>query len=263
MIKLFTFSVCLAIVFSCNSCKDKGFNVFSIEDDKQLGLQLQQEIAANPAEYPVLSETQYSAAYAHIYRMRDSILNSGNVEYKDDFAWDVQIIHDDAVLNAFCAPGGYIYVYTGLIKFLDTEDELAGVLGHEIAHADRRHSTQQLTKSYSISLLLQVVLGENAQLLSEIAQGLVALKFSRSDESEADEYSVKYLCPTSYNAAGAAGFFDKLIQMEQAGSTPQFLSTHPNPDNRVADINAHKTELGCAGTETFDARYQQLKSSLP
>lgn len=263
MMKSFALIFSLAIVFSCNSCKDKGFNIFSIEDDKQLGLQLQQEIAANPGDYPVLNEAQYSAAYAHIYRMRDSILNSGNVQHKDDFEWDVKIIRDDSTLNAFCAPGGYIYVYTGLIKFLDSEDQLAGVLAHEIAHADKRHSTQQLTKSYSISLLLQVVLGENAQLLSEIAQGLVALKFSRADESEADEFSVKYLCPTGYNAAGAAGFFDKLIQMEQAGGTPQFLSTHPNPDNRVADINAHRTAFNCNGTGTFDARYQQLINSLP
>ncbi len=261
--KLLVLFFSFAILFSCNGCKDQGFNIFSIEDDKQLGLQLQDEISANPGDYPVLSESQYSAAYAHLYRIRDSILNSGNVVHKDDFEWDLQIIQDDSVLNAFCAPGGYIYVYTGLIKFLDSEDQLAGVLAHEIAHADKRHSTEQLTKSYSISLLLQVVLGENAQLLSEIAQGLVSLKFSRSDESEADEYSVKYLCPTEYNAAGAAGFFDKLIQMEQAGATPQFLSTHPNPDNRVADMNVHKTDFGCTGTETFDTRYQQLKNSLP
>ena len=112
-------------------------------------------------------------------------------------------------------------------------------------------------------MLLQVVLGENAQLLSEIAQGLIALKFSRSDESEADDYSVKYLCPTEYNAAGAAGFFEKLIAMQQAGDTPQFLSTHPNPDNRVANMDARKAEYHCTGTQTFDARYQQLKSSLP
>jgi len=259
---LFSFLIAATLI-SCSGCKDEGFNIFTIEDDKQLGLQLQQEIAANPADYPVLSQTQYSAAYAHLYRMRDSILNSGNVQHKDDFEWSLQIIHDDSVLNAFCAPGGYIYVYTGLIKFLDSEDQLAGVLGHEIAHADRRHSTQQLTKTYSISMLLQVVLGENAQLLSEIAQGLIALKFSRSDESEADDYSVKYLCPTEYNAAGAAGFFEKLIAMQQAGDTPQFLSTHPNPDNRVANMDARKAEYHCTGTQTFDARYQQLKSSLP
>jgi len=252
------------ILFCISSCEDdEGFNLFSIEDDKQLGLQLSDEIAANPSEYPVLSESQYSEAYSHLYRMRDSILNSGVVTYKDDFEWELKIIHDDSVLNAFCAPGGYIYVYTGLIKFLDSEDQLAGVLGHEIAHADKRHSTEQLTKTYSITLLLQVVLGENAALLQEIATGLISLKFSRSHETEADEYSVKYLCETSYNAAGAGGFFQKLIDLEQAGDTPQFLSTHPNPDNRVENINANRTTNGCTGTGTFDARYLQLINSLP
>jgi len=245
------------------ACKDEGINVFSIEDDKQLGLQLKQEIEANPSEYPLLDETQYSIAYSHLYRMRDSILNSGNVTYKNEFIWELKIVHDDSVLNAFCAPGGYIYVYTGLIKFLDSEDQLAGVLGHEIAHADKRHSTEQLTKVYGLSLLFQVILGENAALLQEIAQGLIALKFSRTNESEADEYSVKYLCPTAYNAAGAAGFFEKLIAMQQAGSTPEFLSTHPNPDNRVDAIHAHQTADGCTGAGTYQSRYQQLKNSLP
>lgn len=262
MIKSLCSIFLLAVLLGSTGCKD-GVNIFSIEDDKQLGLQLKQEIDANPGQYAVLNETQYAAAYAHLYRIRDSILNSGAVRYKDEFTWELHIIHDDSTLNAFCAPGGYIYVYTGLIHFLDSEDQLAGVLGHEIAHADRRHSTNQLTKQYGLSLLLQVVLGENAQLLSEIAQGLVALKFSRGDETEADEYSVKYLCGTEYNASGASGFFEKLIALEQAGNTPQFLSTHPNPDNRVAAIIAFETEAGCTGTGTFDSRYQQLKNSLP
>ena len=258
------FGLVFSILFGFYACKDdEGFNLFSIEDDKQLGLQLKEEITANPAEFPVLDESQFSAAYSHLSRMKDSILNSGNVTHKNDFLWELKIIHDDSVLNAFCAPGGYIYVYTGLIKFLESEDELAGVLGHEIAHADKRHSTEQLTKVYGISLLFQVILGENAGLLQEIAQGLISLKFSRTNEAEADEYSVKYLCPTAYNAAGAAGFFQKLLDLQQTGSTPEFLSTHPSPDNRVQDINAHKTADGCTGTGTFDSRYQQLISSLP
>lgn len=252
------------ITFNLAACKnDEGFNIFSIEDDKALGLQFQEEIAANPNDYPVLSESQYSVAYGHLFRIRDSILNSGIVTYKDEFTWQLKIIHNDNMVNAFCAPGGYIYVYTGLIKFLDSEDQLAGVLGHEIAHADKRHSTEQLTKSYSIGLLLQVMLGNNAALLQEIAQGLISLKFSRSHETEADEYSVKYLCGTSYNAAGAAGFFQKLLDLQQAGNTPQFLSTHPSPDNRVENINANRTASGCTGTGTFDSRYQQLINSLP
>ncbi len=265
MKKTFLLSILTAgLLMTLNSCsEDGGFNIFSIEDDITLGKQLSDTIALNPSEYPLLNESQWSEAYGHLNRMKDSILNSGSVTYKNEFVWQLKIVHDDNVLNAFCAPGGYIYVYTGLIKFLDSEDQLAGVLGHEIAHADKRHSTEQLTKLYGISLLLQVVLGDNGALLGEIAAGLIALKFSRDNEEEADNFSVKYLCGTDYNAAGAGGFFQKLIDLGQAGSTPEFLSTHPNPDNRVDNINAQKVTEGCSGTGTFDTRYDQLKASLP
>jgi predicted Zn-dependent protease len=193
-----------------------------------------------------------------------SILNSGQVKYRNEFVWESYIIHDDNVLNAFCTPGGYIYVYTGLIKFLETESDLAGVLGHEIAHADRRHSTAQLTKLYGIEILSAIALGEKSSTTAaQIAKSLVSLKFSRSHESDADEHSVKYLCPTTYKADGAASFFQKLLDSEQAGNVPEFLSTHPAPANRVADITAHKTELQCKGTATNLSKYQEFKKLLP
>jgi predicted Zn-dependent protease len=140
--------------------KDNNINIFSIEDDKQLGLQVSAEIEADPSTYPVLSETQYPEAYTHLRRIRDEILSSGKVAYADDFNWECKIINDD-VLNAFCAPGGYIYVYTGIIDYLDNEAQFAGVLGHEIAHAARRHSTDQLTKVYGLSVMLNVLLGND------------------------------------------------------------------------------------------------------
>lgn len=254
----------LAVVLLAAGCNkdDKSINIFTIEDDKTLGLQVKTEIASDPATYPLLSEAQYPAAYTYMRNLRDKILNAGVVHYKDEFAWEMHIIQDDNTLNAFCAPGGYIYVYTGLIKFLDSEDELAGVLGHEMAHADRRHSTDQLTKQYGLSTLISIVLGDNQNQLTDIAQGLVGLAFSRADETEADEYSVKYLCPTDLNAAGAAGFF---VKIEALGGTnpPAFLSTHPNPDNRITKINDWETTLGCTGTETNDAAYAAFKASLP
>jgi len=256
----------LIFTASFNACKnkdDKGLNFFSIQDDIALGKELEQQIASSPSEYPVLSESTYPQAYAYIRGLRDSILNGGKVFYKDEFEWKVKIIQDDNTLNAFCAPGGYIYVYTGLIKYLDTEDELIGVLGHEMAHADRRHSTDQLSKQYGLSLLLSVVTGTIGQSqLAEIAASLTSLAFSRKDETEADEYSVKYLCPTSYNAAGAAGFFEK-IEAQGGQNPPQFLSTHPNPDNRIQNIYQTKTINNCTGTGTYDQRYTDFKNSLP
>ena len=110
----------------------------------------------------------------------------------------VKIIHDDDVLNAFCAPGGFICVYTGIIKFLESEDQFAGVMAHEIAHADRRHVTNALTKQYGLSVMLNVVLGSDPSTLKDIAGGLISLTFSRSNETDADNHSVKYLCPTGY-----------------------------------------------------------------
>jgi len=154
-------------------------------------------------------------------------------------------------------------VYTGLIKFLDDESELAGVLGHEIGHADKRHVTDQLTKTNTIDALLKIVLGQDESLLGQIATGLIGLKFSRGHESESDEFSVQYLYDTEYDPRGAAGFFQKLLDMGSAGGTPEFLSTHPSPDNRVEAINAKWEELGAVPGELFEERYQAFKNSLP
>ena len=180
--------------------------------------------------------------------------------YRDEFAWEVKIIKDDETLNAFCTPGGHIYVYTGLIKFLDSEDQLLGVMGHEIAHAAMRHSTRQLTKIYGIQILASIVTGKSDPgLVEQIALGLASLKFSRSHETEADSYSVEYLCGTTYNAAGAAGFFKKL---EGQSQPPEFLSTHPNPGNRVENMEKQKQEKGCKGNLTNESKYAQIKALL-
>ncbi|MFN5786151.1 MAG: M48 family metalloprotease, partial [Flavobacteriia bacterium] len=118
----------------------KGFNIFSVEQDRQLGAQVAHEIDSNIREYPPLDSIRYKEVYQYLYKVRNNILNSGKVDFKDDFTWRLRVIHDDSVLNAFCTPGGYIYIYTGILKFLESEDQFAGVLGHEIGHADMRHS---------------------------------------------------------------------------------------------------------------------------
>lgn len=235
-------------------------NVFSIEDDMALGLQVSQQIAGDPEQFPILPEKGNEAVYAYVRRLTGRILNTGLVAYSDQFAWEVKIIDDDETLNAFCAPGGYIYVYTGLIKYLDSEDQLAGVMGHEMAHAALRHSTRQMTKVYGISALYAIISGRSEPgQLEQIALSLITLRFSRDHEVEADTWSVRYLCPTDYNAAGAAGFFEKL---EGRASPPEFLSTHPDPGNRVENIKAQRQGFGCRGTERNIQEYTKIKSAL-
>ncbi len=253
----------LVIFNSCNK-DNNGINIFTVEDDKQLGLQMEEEINSNPAEYPVLQASQYPEAYAHMEAVRDAILGSGLVDFDTEFEWKVYIINDDSVLNAFCTPGGYIYFYTGLIRFLDNDAQFAGVMGHEMAHAAERHSTQQMTKAYGIEMLLSVVLGENpnmiAQMAAELAAGVTTLAFSRDDEYEADELSVKYLYETTYDARGVAGFFEKMIGQPEP---PEFLSTHPNSENRVEKIYETWTALGGKEGETYPTEYQAFINNLP
>ncbi len=246
------------------SCRDQdgNINIFSIEDDKAFGAQVSQEIENDPATI-ILDSARYAAQYAYIYQIRNKILNSGQVMYKDVFPWRIRIIKNDTVLNAFCTPGGYMYFYTGILKFLESEDHLAGVLGHEMAHADKRHSTDALTRQYGLSVLFDVVFGQNKGQLVRIAAGLRELKYSRTAETEADNYSVKYLCPTDYDAAGAAGFFEKLLAMGSGSDVPEFLSTHPSPDNRVENIRSQKSTLNCTGTKRNISEYAAFKNSLP
>jgi len=245
------------------SCKDDNgkVNLFSIQDDMTFGAQVSAEFEKDPTNV-ILDSTNNVAAYKFVYNLRDSILNTGLLTYGKVFQWRIRIIKDDTTLNAFCTPGGYIYIYTALIKYLESEDQLAGVMGHEMAHADRRHSTEAMTRQYGIQTLIDIVFGQNKGQLVRIAAGLKSLQFSRANETQADEYSVITLYPTAYNAKGAAGFFQKMIDQGSSGRSPEFLSTHPNPDNRVAAITAKWNALGGKVGQTFTSRYATFKMLL-
>ena len=248
------------LLTSCISSQN-SLNLFSIEDDINFGRKVVSEIESDTSEYKLLDSVQFSSVYRYIYDVRNTILASGQVRYAEEFPWRIRIIHDDSTLNAFCTPGGYIYFFTGILKYLESEDQLAGVLGHEMGHADKRHSTRQMTKMFGIQVLMQVVAG-NKEMLQQITSALIGLKFSREHETEADNSSVEYLCPTAYNAAGGAGFFIK-IQADGGVGVPEFLSTHPSPSNRVENYNSKKTELNCAGQESFVSRYKEMQGQLP
>ncbi len=261
------FAASMFIFAGCDK-ENNTVNFFTVDQDIQFGQQLKAEINSKPSEYPVLSETAYPVAYQHIRRIRDEILKTNDLGYKDKFTWEVYIINDDKVLNAFAAPGGYMYFYTGLIKFLDNESQLAGVMAHEMAHADRRHSTENMTKAYGFDILLSVIIGDNPSQLAEIAagmaKGLSSLKFSRANEYEADKYAITYLYDTQYHPKGIAGFFEKLeTYATQQATTPEFLSTHPSPENRLEEINRIWTEMGSKTGNDNVQTYNQFKESLP
>ncbi len=256
---------CVLLILSCDS-SNPIVALFNPSDDIKLGAQLHAQVEANPQDYPILDETEYAEAYAYIQGLCDQIVETGELDYADEFVWKVHIIDAD-VLNAFAAPGGYLYFYTGLIKYLDEEDDLMGVMGHEVAHADRRHSVKQMTKAYGVQAVLALALGQNPSEVETILAGLAGqtaiLKFSRDDETDADEFSVEYLANTPHRCDAASVFFQKLEASGQGGGVPTFLSTHPAPADRVENIQAKADEVGCSTEYFAPDSYAAFKAMLP
>lgn len=267
MKKLLLFTLTTVLLISIYKCsKDGGIVLLSIDQEIQLGEQTDSAIKADPEEFPILSRSGNEYAYNYFETMLNSILSSDEINYKSEFQWSITIINKD-VMNAFAVPGGKIYFYTGLIKYLENSAQIAGVLSHEVAHVDKRHSNKQLTKAYGASFLISLLIGDNNSKLAEIAgdmaAGAASLKFSREHEYEADEYSIKYLIDTDYYPKGIEGFFVKLQNEGHTSSTFEFLSTHPNDENRVANINKIWEENGSPNGDLFQSEYNQLISNLP
>ena len=243
--------------------------IFGPEQDVELGKQVVQSIEEGGQEGPVLSRAEYPEAYAHIDRIVGNLVESPEIEYRDLFAYDeVRIIHNDRVLNAFCTPGGYIYVYSGLIHYLEAEDHLAGVLGHEIAHAERRHSSVRMQKQYGSERMFEFIvlttpISARAAWALSMLSDLVSLDYSRDQEAESDAYSVRYLSATDYACDATAGFFSKLTANSEGAEPPAFLSDHPPSESRIRDIQAEARKLGCSTELGDQSNWKALQASLP
>jgi len=255
----------ISIAYSC------GANLFSTADDVKIGQDLDVQIHNSPKEYPLLANKPEVTDY--VTNLGQYILNSPKIEYKKVFPYKFQVIND-TIINAFCTPGGFVYVYTGLMKFVDNEATLAGVMAHEIAHAERRHMTQRLTSYYGVSILMSLVLGNNPNAIAEIAANLFAglgfLANSRSDEQEADDYSIKYLMTSKYYPGGIKYFFDKILAEQKrkgtvGGGFERLLSTHPLPQDRIENVIEQLKENKIKNDSTkgiYSDEYQILKSKL-
>ena len=132
--------------------------LFEPKYDIQIGRESVISIQNDSLENPLLPEREYPRAYSYLREMVSEITMSESIEYDNLYKYDsIRIIQRDDILNAFCTPGGYIYVYTGLIKYLDHPDHLAGVIGHEIAHAELRHSAIRLQKEFGRDKILDFI----------------------------------------------------------------------------------------------------------
>ncbi len=158
--------------------------------------------------------------------------------------WEVNVIESEQ-LNAFCMPGGKIMFYTGLIRKLGlSDDEIAVVMGHEIAHALREHSREQVSQA----IAAQTAIGVGAQLLglgggaSQLTgaayEALVATRFSRAHETEADRIGLELMARAGYNPQAGLSLWQKMGSAGSGAEPPAFLSSHPTDSSRVQQIQA-------------------------
>lgn len=271
--RLFPVTLIALFVFACSS----GLNLFNDSDEVAMGMQFDKEIRENPKEYPIFHGNPSVKTYINS-NIFQPILNSPEVKKSDTYAYQLEIIDNDSVLNAFAVPGGYVYVYTGILKYLDTEAALAGVIAHEIGHVERRHSTQRITNAYGLSILANLALGNNPSQIAEIVanmfSGLSLLANSRANEDESDEYSIKYLMSTKYYPGAVKFFFEKMRDDGKVSSSSSglqtFLSTHPDPIERINSTNERLKAMGIEirsytsnGSGIYRAEYQKnIKAKL-
>jgi beta-barrel assembly-enhancing protease len=260
---IFTFFISIGF-FGCAGLLQ--LNMFPVEKDIELGKQFDGEIRNNSREYPIL--INHPEVKTYITNIGNKVLASPEIQYRGQFAYQFEIIKDDSTINAFCTPGGYVYVYTGLLKYLDNEASLASVIAHEIAHAERRHATKQMTAKYGTQALLNIAsgqIGETGTQIAGVVSGLGFLKYSRTDEDEADEYAFKYLRSTSYYPGAGKYFFEKISDGRQSSALEIILSTHPGAQDRLNHVNQMLKDIGNpqpSEANIFAKRYQQFKKTL-
>ena len=183
----------------------------------------------------------------------DRLINIANrlipqtAHFRDDtqkWNWQLSLINSP-VLNATCAPGGKITFYTGIIDQLKlSDDEIAAIMGHEIAHALREHGRERLSQAMAQSTITNIALaaagGYGAQInaANQVAQYVLVLPNSRQHESEADAIGVELAARAGYNPRAAISVWQKMMKATQGKNPPEFLSTHPSGETRIEQLSA-------------------------
>jgi predicted Zn-dependent protease len=213
-----------------------GRPTLSLIDEEQeiaLGKEYDEQIVA---QYGLYEDPDLAAFVDEIGQSLAAVSQRSNLEYHFR-------VLDDGVVNAFALPGGYIYMPRGILAFFNSEDQLAGVLGHETGHVVARHGVEQMSKQTLFTGFgLTDRLAQRFPVVGGIATApinLGFLKYSRDQESESDRLGVEYTTRVGFDAHAMADFFSTLGAMStQAGnSAPTYLSTHPHPEQRYEKVN--------------------------
>lgn len=166
---------------------------------------------------------------------------------RSPYQFNFHVLADERTVNAFALPGGQIFITAAMLSKLETEDEVASVLGHEIGHVINRHSAEQMAKQGLIEGLVQgVAMGSDNMSGAQIAQyvgQMINLKYGRDDELEADKYGLRYCKEAGYDPRAALKVM-KILEEISGNRGSDFTSTHPSPANRIEKINEELKKLG-------------------
>ena len=244
----------LAVLPACATNPATGRRQLSIigeQQEIQMGQQADQEISAAVGVYRDADLESY------VQRLGANLAAQSE---RANLQWHFRIL-DDASVNAMALPGGYNYVTRGLLGYMNSEAELAAVMGHEIGHVTGKHTVNQLSKQQvaNIGLVLGMILRpeiRNYGNLAEVGMGLLFMKYGRDHEREADSLGLRYMTRAGYDPRPMAEVFTTLERVGsaegQAGRVPSWLSTHPTPEDRRTRIAAEMQKLSLPATGTVD-----------
>jgi hypothetical protein len=236
-----------------------GFNLFTPEQDIQMGRQSADEVAQ---QVPLLRDEKV----VNYVRQLGARLAAKAPGF--NFTYQFNVIATKEI-NAFALPGGYIFVNAGAIAAARTEGELAGVMAHEISHVALRHPTNQVSKAYVAKSGLRIIrrvtgadIGSILEQVGGAGANLLFLKFGRTAETQADLEGARIMAAAGYDPHDMASFFE-LLQSKSGQRTPEFMSDHPDPGNRVAAINRELSSLRLSSNPVRDSdEFKQAKGQL-
>ena len=234
-------ALALGVFVQCSFFGLAGPLLVSESDEARLGAEFDRQLRTDPEakkEYPVFAANtpERKAFQDYVIGLANEVYNAVPKKERPEYPFTFTLIDAD-VQNAFAVPGGYVYIYTGIVKSMRDEAELVGVLGHEVAHVTRHHYRDALAKQVGLSLVVQALAGDDAgkltQFVGQTFGALASLSVSRGNETDADEYGTRYTATTGRNPLGIAKYFERV-----KNPGPAWLSTHPAPKNRVETVKA-------------------------
>ncbi|MCB0485745.1 MAG: M48 family metalloprotease [Flavobacteriaceae bacterium] len=205
----------------------------STEDEIAIGLQSAPQMAQQHGGlYPNQEYQDF------VDKVGNKLVNN-SIAKETPYRYDFHLLRDPETINAFALPGGQIFITYALFSKLENEDQLAGVLGHEIGHVVGRHSAERMAQQgLTQGIISGVMVGSdaNAGQMAAMIANVINMKYGRGDELESDELGVKFMIDAGYQPEELMGVMKILKEAAGPNRVPEFQSTHPDPENRIEKI---------------------------